>query len=247
MNSTLSSEEVGAKIVEWYSCIMASSYEEATIIKDEVKQMINNMEKSDKILAYYSLVEYRHENMFHGNNRNSTLVAPSQFIESGSDHYLKFLYYCVSGQNEFNKERYRSAVKMFRKAERLLEYVKDDVEEAEFFMYTGFAFYRINQYLFSMSYLEQAETIFNRLNYDKKVLNCKQVLGAIYSELRQFSNAEIYLKEVVDESTYPLISGLALRALGLSKFAQSDYVTAVDYYSSVTSEWEIASCDCSRV
>lgn len=222
-------EEVGAKIVEWYSCIMSSSYEEATLLKNEVKLMIGNMENSDKMLAYYSLVEYRHENMLNGNNKNVPFNEGFEFEETGLDAYLRYLYYFVSGQNEFSNERYRTAVKMFRKAERLLEHVKDDVEESEFYLHTGYAYYRINQYLFASSYLEQAETNFRRVGYSRKALNCKQILGAIFSELRQYDKADVCLKEVVAESTFPIVTGLALRALALNKFAQSDYISAVEY------------------
>ncbi|WP_144558978.1 hypothetical protein [Shouchella miscanthi] len=74
---------------------------------------------------------------------------------------------------------------MFRKAERLLEYVKDETEEADFLGYMGYAYYRINQYLLSLSYLEQAETAFRRLGVINNAVNNKQVIGAIYVELKQ--------------------------------------------------------------
>ncbi|WP_078390973.1 Rap family tetratricopeptide repeat protein [Shouchella patagoniensis] len=230
MNSTLPSEEVGAKIVEWHSCIIASSYKDAALLKKEVELMLEDMEENDKLLAYYSLIEYRHQTMINGNNGILTNEIQFNFKETSLDHYLKYLYYFVSGQYEFNKKRYRTAVKMFRKAERLLEHVQDDAEEAEFLSYIGYAYYRINQYLFSMSYLEQAETAFRRLNFVKKALNCKQVLGAIYSELENYDKAELCLKEILEESTYPSINGITLRALGLNMFAQSNYESAVKYF-----------------
>lgn len=202
-------EEVGAKIVEWYSCIMSSSYEEAKLLKNEVELMLGNMENNDKMLAYYSLVEYRHNNMLDGNNRSVNLKDQYKFVETEVDHYLKYLYYFVSGQYEYNKQRYRTAIKLFRKAERLLEYVNDETEELEFFMYIGFIYYRINQYLFATSYLEQAENGFRRINYIRKSLNCKQVLGAIYSELREYDKAEQILKEALDKSTYRHLQGLS--------------------------------------
>ncbi len=101
------------------------------------------------------------------------------------DHYLKYLYYFISGQDEFNNQKYRTSIKMFRKAERLLEYVKDETEEADFLGYMGYAYYRINQYLLSLSYLEQAETAFRRLGVINNAVNNKQVIGAIYVELKQ--------------------------------------------------------------
>ncbi|MBM7840268.1 response regulator aspartate phosphatase B [Alkalihalobacillus xiaoxiensis] len=224
-------EEVGAKIVEWYSCIMSSSYEEATLLKSEVKSMVGNMENSDKMLAYYSLVEYRHENMLDGNNKSVEFKDQFKFVETEMDHYLKYLYYFVSGQNEFNKQKYRTSIKMFRKAERLLEYVKDDTEEAEFLGYLGYAYYRINQYLISLSYLEQAETAFRRLNLPKKAINNKQIIGLIYVEIKQYEKGDQILKESLDESTYPTLTGIILRSIGLSKFSQGNYKLASSYFT----------------
>ncbi|WP_186370783.1 RapH N-terminal domain-containing protein [Shouchella miscanthi] len=57
IHKKIPSSKVGAKIVEWYSCILSSSYTEATLLKHEVEQMLKTMEEDDKILAYFSLVE----------------------------------------------------------------------------------------------------------------------------------------------------------------------------------------------
>ncbi|MFB4211519.1 tetratricopeptide repeat protein [Shouchella sp. JSM 1781072] len=224
------SAKVGAKIVEWYSCILSSSYEEATLLKHEVEQMLKRMEEDDKILAYYSLVAYRHDNMMDGDNRSISLEEELNHVEKDMDQYLKYLYYFVSGQNEYNNQRYRSAVKLFRKAERMLEFVDDKTEEYEFYMYMGIAYYRINQYLLATSYLEQAETGFRRLNFPKKYLNSKQVLGAIYSELKEYDKAEDILNEALQECTFPLYSGIILRTLGLSMFSQKKYDSAVSFF-----------------
>ncbi|UTR08256.1 aspartate phosphatase [Alkalihalobacillus sp. LMS6] len=224
------SAKVGAKIVEWYSCILSSSYEEAILLKDEAKQMLKSMEEDDKILAYYSLVEYRHDNILDKSSKNEPLEDKFKFVESEMDRYLKYLYYFISGQDEFNNQRYRTAIKMFRKAERLLEHVKDDMEEADFLGYMGYAYYRIDQHLLSLSYLEQAETAFRRLGLVYNAVNNKQVIGAIYVELKQYKKGEQILKECLEESTSPTTTGIILKAIGLSKFSQSEYKAAEHYF-----------------
>ncbi|WP_139365699.1 aspartate phosphatase [Shouchella patagoniensis] len=232
MQVKIASEEVGSKIVEWYSCIISASYEEAKVIKKEVTQLLRHMEEDDKVLAYYSLVDFRHNLFIDKSNKGHHIVGDLSFIETDVDRYLKYLYYFIGGQYEYTQERYRSAVKMFRKAERLLEYVNDEAEESEFYMYIGVAYYRLNQYLFATSYLEQAETIFNRLNYHERALNCKQVLGAIFSELHQYEKGDNLLTEALEESTYPVTTGIILRALALSKIRQTNYEEAVFFFES---------------
>ncbi|MBM7836954.1 response regulator aspartate phosphatase B [Alkalihalobacillus xiaoxiensis] len=230
MNDKFSSSEVGAKIVQWYSCILSNSYKEATLLKNEVQQMLKRMEEDDKMLAYYSLVEYRHNNILDKSSKTEPLEDQFKFVETELDHYLKYLYYFVSGQDEFNNQKFRTSIKMFRKAERLLEHVKDDAEEADFLGYMGYAYYRIDQYLLALSYLEQAETAFRRLGVINNAVNNKQVIGAIYVELRQYEKGERILQECLNESTHSLMTGVILRAIGLSKFAQADYKSATTYF-----------------
>ncbi|AIC94441.1 response regulator aspartate phosphatase [Shouchella lehensis G1] len=230
LHNKIPSSEVGAKIVEWYSCILSNSYKEATLLKNEVQQMIKSMQEDDKILAYYSLVEYRHNNILDKSSKTEPLEDQFKFVESELDHYLKYLYYFVSGQDEFNKQKYRTAVKMFRKAERLLENVKDETEEADFLGYMGYAYYRIDQYLFALSYLEQAETAFRRLGSVYNAVNNKQVAGAIYVELKQYEKGEQILQECLEESESSTMTGIILKAIGLSKFTQSKYESAVYYF-----------------
>ncbi|MED4128487.1 Rap family tetratricopeptide repeat protein [Shouchella miscanthi] len=230
MYDKIPASDVGAKIVEWYSCILLSSYEEATLLKNEVTQMLGRMEKSDKMLAYFSLVEYRHNNMLDGENKSVPLSDQFKYIETDVDRYLKYLYYFVSGQFEYNNQRYRTAIRSFRKAERLLEHVDDETETLEFYMYTGVAYYRINQYLFAASYLEEAETGFRRIDFIRKALNCKQILASISSELKEYDRAEKMLKETLAESTYPITTVTILRALGLCMFAQKKYEPAANYF-----------------
>ncbi|MFS0788183.1 aspartate phosphatase [Shouchella sp. 1P09AA] len=230
MQETLTPEEVGAKIVEWYSCIISASYEQAILLKEEARHYVVHMEKNDKILAYYSLVEFRHNMFVDEFNKKHELGDTFHFVETEVDRYLKYLYYFVSGQYEYTQERYRSAIKLFRKAERLLEHVNDDAEESEFYLYIGLVYYRLNQYLMASSYLEQAATIFNRLKYYERALNCRQVLGAIRSELHEFETGDAILQEAFKESTFPRTSALILRTLGLSKFRQKDYEAAKSYF-----------------
>ncbi len=227
---TLTPEEVGAKIVEWYSCIISASYEQAILLKEEARHAVMHMQTNDKILAYYSLVEFRHNIFVDEFNKKHELGDTFEFVETEVDRYLKYLYYFISGQYEYTQERYRSAIKMFRKAERLLEHVNDDAEESEFYLYIGLVYYRLNQYLLASSYLEQAETIFNRLSYYERALNCKQVLGAIRSELHEFETGDAILKEAFRESTFPRTSALILRTLGLSKLRQKEYEAAKTYF-----------------
>lgn len=232
MESTVQSEAVGAKIVEWYSCVISKSYDQAVLLKEESKRLVSGMAENDKMLAYYSLVEYRHNILAKSYDKNELNADFSHIEEIAEvDNMLKYLYYFVSGQNEYVHERYRSAVKLFEKAGRLLEYVNDDAEEAEFYLYTGVAYYRLNQYLIASSYMEQASVIFDRLGYTEPSLNCQIILAGIYQELHNPEKGERILKDsLVKAHDLPLPKALILRVLGLNKVGVKDYIEAESYF-----------------
>ncbi|MFS0785459.1 hypothetical protein ABC345_03635 [Shouchella sp. 1P09AA] len=116
MQVKIPSEAVGAKIVEWYSCLVSRSYDQAMLLRDETKTMIRQMEKNDKILAYFSLVDYRHSmlmNSYDKNTLDEELLEEHEEITQ-IDNMLKYFYYFISGQSEYVHERYRSAVKLLK-------------------------------------------------------------------------------------------------------------------------------------
>ncbi|WP_054703820.1 tetratricopeptide repeat protein [Bacillus sp. JCM 19041] len=232
MINTVRPELIGAKIVEWHSCIVSKSYEPAVLLKEEVQQQISTMAKNDKIMAYYSLVEFKHNMLVSRYNKNESDYT-LELVEEATeiDNMLRYLYYFVSGQSEYVQERYRSAVKMFRKAERLLEYVNDEAEEAEFYLYTGLVNYRLNQYLIASSYMEQAEVIFKRLHYKEQEVNCQIVLAGIYQELHNPSKGEKILLDALKTSEpFPVVYSLILRALGLNKQSLRKFDEAETYF-----------------
>ncbi|MBM7840561.1 response regulator aspartate phosphatase B/response regulator aspartate phosphatase J [Alkalihalobacillus xiaoxiensis] len=235
MIETKPSEEVGAKIVEWYSCIIARSIDEAVLLHDEIKQMLKTMEPSDSILAYYSLVEYRYTMMRDQATNEQAgeemIERVSSTIDESVDHMLRYMYYFVSGQHEFMHHRYRSAIRLFRKAERLLEYVNDEAEEAEFQYYMGMALMQIGHNAYACSYLEEAIVMFKRLGYTERIIFSTNILAGIYS----ISNIHDKAKEILDENislsaNFPYSSHLVTFTMGINAYREKDYYSAKRYF-----------------
>jgi tetratricopeptide (TPR) repeat protein len=236
MSTVVQAEKAGAKIVDWYSCIISRSIDQAILLKEQASALVKNMEPNDKILAYYSLVEFRHEMLLRQNagmEEEERFAKIEPILENTVDHLLKYLYYFISGQNEYINERYKSAIKLFRKAERLLEYVDDDAEEAEFYYYAGAVCYRLNQYPFATSYVEQAKTIFDRLGYVDKAINCQIIIAANNSEVRKYKTADEILKNALQQAErYPETKALILRTLGLNAIRKTEWEEAEHYFKS---------------
>lgn len=231
MNTTVKAETAGAKIVEWYSSIIAKQADQAAALKVEAKGLVTQMEKNDKILAFYSLVSFRHDILVKqfekGENDSEELDEIGRIAEPSIDDTLKYFYYFVSAQNEYIHERYRSAIRLLRKAEQFLACLQDDAEEAEFSMYAGLLYYRLNQYPVAASYMEEAYRVFKRLNYKESYLNAQVVLAGIDSELGHSEKAQMRLKEALSESDpYPVVKGLIYRAIALDHIRNQRYVDA---------------------
>lgn len=225
----LKTATVGAKIVEWHSCIIARSLEQAVLLKKECSELIKHMEPSDKILSYYSLVEFRHELLL---NRKVELTDQLDQFDKDSEPFtplLNYLYYFVSGQNEFLNERYQSAIRLFSKAERLLEHVNDDSEEADFYYYIGYTCYHLNQYPFACSYIDQARLIFDRLNYSDKSISCEVILGGIYSETKQHEKAIEAFKNAQSHAKTEEANGLIHQAFAIAYNRKEQYVDAIHH------------------
>lgn len=243
MIETKPSEEVGAKIVEWYSCIIARSIDEAVLLHEEIKKMLKTMEPSDSILAYYSLVEYRYTMMRDQATNEQAgeemIERVSSTVDESVDHMLRYMYYFVSGQHEFMHHRYRSAIRLFRKAERLLEYVNDEAEEAEFQYYMGIALMQIGHNAYACSYLEESIVMFKRLGYTERIIFATNILAGIYS----ISNIHDKAKEILDEnlslsSEFPYSRQLVIFTMGINAYREKDYANAKKYFEQNLSSQE---------
>ncbi|WP_054708855.1 RapH N-terminal domain-containing protein [Bacillus sp. JCM 19041] len=61
MSMSLAPIEVGAKIMEWYSCIVSRDLEQAKRLKGEVEPMLERMQADDKMVSYFLLVNLRYD------------------------------------------------------------------------------------------------------------------------------------------------------------------------------------------
>ncbi|GIN12644.1 hypothetical protein J26TS2_25110 [Shouchella clausii] len=243
MTVAISPEKAGATIAEWYSCIIARSVEQASQLKAKVDAMFKQIEKNERLLAYYALVNFRYRLMCkqasQGGADDEMLKRAGMVAEESVDHLLKYLYYFSCGQNEFVNERYRSAIRLFRKAERLLEYVENKEEEAEFHYYMGLSLYRISQYPFAGSYIEEALVEFNRLGNKERSIHCQTILGGIYSETKQYDKAILILNEALAAADpYPFSKMAVLRALGLNALRYRNYEQARQWFEKTLSYHE---------
>lgn len=226
MSMSLAPAEVGAKIAKWYSCIRKRDVEQAKLLKNEIELMLDRMKDDEKVISYYQLVNFRHQLLLETIQKNEVDANQDDLagIQTLSDSYLNFMYYFMSGQDEFYLGRYKSAIRLYKVAEQLLESVPDESERAEFYHRLGIGYYRIDQYTFAVSYLEQALEFFaKRSEYEERALNTKLILAAISTELTRYDEAEFIYQEILKgaQDKYPVTHALILRSLGLNRVRQN--------------------------
>ncbi|MFK3936479.1 modification methylase CeqI [Alkalihalobacillus sp. NPDC078783] len=224
MSQGIPSVIVGSRCLDWYNVIIQSDFEAATRLKNEVTEMINNMESDHNVTAFYQLLSVRHNLLVKQASDQSLLISS----ESDNESYLNYMYYFIRGQQEFYEGKYTSAVRLYTKAESLLDSVEDQYERAEFFLRLADGYYRINQYTFAVTYVEQAMELFEQNSkYQNKVLNGHLLLAAIDSELGKYDQAEVrYYKALYQAEDFPKVKALILRSLGLNRLRQYKYKEA---------------------
>ena len=221
---------VGVKCVEWYSCIIQNDYENATLLKDEVTVMLQNMEKDDKVIAYYQMLQFRY-GLLIGEPEKHINISYEDLAKS--EPYLKYMYYFFSGQKELYEGNYTAAIRLFGIAERLLDNVSDQYERGEFYLRVANGYYRVNQYVYAVSYLNKALDIFGaEESYRNKWLNGQLLLAGIESETNQHQKAENRIISALKQAeNYPVVHGLLLQGLGFNQLNSRKQVEALKYFN----------------
>ncbi len=226
MQKTLTPHEiVGAKLVEWYSCIVARDIEQANELKEVTDRLIKNMAKNDKVLMHHKLVTLRHDFMIRGNvdKRLSSEELDKLLAEANAtDEHLTYLYYFMTAQFESYSRRYHSAIRLYHIAEKYIPCLKSRYEKGEFYSRLGFCYYRMDDYARAVEYINRALDIFSTdEKYEERFLNCNMLLAYVATELNQYVKADSYYDSIYERSKFfPETHVIILRGLGLNRIRQ---------------------------
>ncbi|AUS10661.1 aspartate phosphatase [Bacillus subtilis] len=208
MNPVLPSSHVGVKINEWYKMIRQFSVPDAEILKAEVEREIKQMEEDEYLLIYYSLMSFRHQLMLDylepekkyrtARPTISELLEKIEAPQKKLTGLLKYYSLFFRGMYEFDQQEFVEAINYYRKAEKELYAVTDEIEQAEFHFKVAEAYYNMKQTHVSMHHILKALEIYdqNPLYTVRKIQSLFVIVGN-YLDFKHYEKGLKHLEEAL--------------------------------------------------
>lgn len=243
MKQTIPSSYVGLKINEWYTHIRQFHVAEAERVKLEVEREIEDMEEDQDLLLYYSLMEFRHRVMLDyikPFGEDTSQLEFSELLEDieGNQYkltgLLEYYFNFFRGMYEFKQKMFVSGMMYYKRAEKNLALVSDDIEKAEFAFKMAEIFYNLKQTYVSMSYAVQAlETYQMYETYTVRRIQCEFVIAGNYDDMQYPERALPHLELALDlakKEGNPRLISSALYNLGNCYEKMGELQKAAEYF-----------------
>lgn len=236
------SSEVGVRINDWYNVIRKHNIDEALIIKSEIEQKMKSMDDKD-LSIYYNLMSFRHQMMIDYVDpaflKDDRIELPEELKDSESkkeqfNGLIEYYFNFFRGMHEFNKGLFIKAILFYKRAEKKLDAVSDEIERAEFNYKVSEVYYHMKQTQVSLLYAMQAFQTYQAYEiYTVRRMHCEFVIAGNYDDLHRPDKALPYLESALYiaklENNHRLI-GAALYNLGNCFLKMGDFATATQYF-----------------
>ncbi|PFK34370.1 aspartate phosphatase [Bacillus cereus] len=203
----LKNEKVTKLLNEWYKVILSKQITKATRMKEEVDEKISvlmveqNRDLQDQnLLLYYSLLDYSYKVLINKSYvTRSDFDAVEKLTTKTIDEYLKYYYHFYKAVHNTMIANYMEAMEQFEEAERLLEYIPNDIEKAEFNYKLGELYYHLQQPLLTIKHVMKAKDIYKKHeDYVINQIECDTILGLASVTLSQFEQGEELFVKCLD-------------------------------------------------
>ncbi|KXH90434.1 aspartate phosphatase [Bacillus sp. JH7] len=203
----LNNEKVTRLLNEWYKVILSKQITKATRMKEEVDEKISvlmveqNRDLQDQnLLLYYSLLDYSYKVLINKSYvTRSDFDAVEKLTTKTIDEYLRYYYHFYKAVHNTMIANYMEAMEQFEEAERLLEYIPNDIEKAEFNYKLGELYYHLQQPLLTIKHVMKAKDIYKKHeDYVINQIECDTILGLASVTLSQFEQGEELFVKCVD-------------------------------------------------
>ncbi|MCP6684166.1 Rap family tetratricopeptide repeat protein [Bacillus nakamurai] len=202
--SKIASEVVATALNDWYIAIKKQRVEESKEYYSKIKNLFDDMEEDQEVLAYYSLLEERHKMLLHSSrgeplHRHTYFTEDNQeFIKKTNDK-LEYNFYLFEAMYEAYNKNYDRAINLYGLAEKKLADIPDEIEAAEFYSKISYLYTLIKQSIISQHYIKNAIAIYKlRPDYKSKLAVSTMIAATNYADMGKFEEAEDYYFEAID-------------------------------------------------
>ncbi|MCF7617187.1 hypothetical protein P9D51_14520 [Bacillus sonorensis] len=215
METKTAYEKAAGLMNQWYTMIKRHEALQAASLKQEIKELLANMEKNGDLQLYFHLLDYRHKLMTEQFAESAEVFREIQKQKEAvrnADDIIQYYFFFFSGMYEFYEKNYFEAINCYKKAEHKLYKITDEVEKGEFHYKIAIAYYQVDDHFRSMNHAEKALAVFNRHDeYIDKAIGCDMILGSIQFDLFRIKEAEEHYSRALDRAA----SFHNLRVVGL--------------------------------
>ncbi|WP_242223617.1 Rap family tetratricopeptide repeat protein [Bacillus cereus group sp. BfR-BA-01380] len=197
--SVKGNEQITKLLNDWYQAMLRQQNIQATNLKREIEDKLSGIKEDENLLLYYSLLDFRYKVLTNGLNITKDSFNKINSFDIPDNSFLTYYYHFFQAIHNTILANYNEAKEQFEQAEKLLMYIPDQFEKAEFHYRFASFYYQTYQPLPSISHANKAKDFFSKTNgYDINIALCENVLGLTCIQIRQFEQAEEYLNKAID-------------------------------------------------
>ncbi|MEB8723102.1 hypothetical protein P4H14_29490, partial [Bacillus cereus] len=186
---------------EWYEKIRLYHVKEAKQTHLQVKESLKVIETDPYLSFYYSLLDFRYKVLVDGVSITKDSFKNIEKLPNIEEEYLflSYYYYFFKAINFTIIANYNEAKTHYEKAKKLLPYIPNEIEKAEFEYRVSTYCYQSYQPFKAIQHVVKAKEIYlDHVGYGINIALCDNVFGLACIDLREFEKAEECLNTVID-------------------------------------------------
>lgn len=195
----ISNEKITKLLNDWYQAMIAQRVLQSEKIKEDIESKINYIKEDETILMYYALLNARYSLLIRDTKGSKDILDKVEPLPDKNETFLEYYYHLFKAIYAINTANNSEARVHFEEAEKLLDYMHDEIEKAEFNYWLAVYYYHIMKPILAIQYAMKANEIFiNNAGYELKIAACLNTLGMANIRLNEFESAEEYLLSALD-------------------------------------------------
>ncbi|WP_044784538.1 RapH N-terminal domain-containing protein [Bacillus thuringiensis] len=192
-------EQLKQSLDIWYQSMLKQDFVQSRSLKKEIESKISQVKEDQKILFYYSLLDFRYQVLVDSLSITNNSFDKINSFSIPDDALLTYYYHLFKGIHLMYISNYNESKNHFEQAENLLKYVPNTLEHAEFHYRLAYLSYHSYQTLLAIDQVRLAKAEYEKHNgYEICIALCENIFAMSCIDLRQFEQAEESFTKALD-------------------------------------------------